>query len=194
MGYFSWRQGGRLVSRIATHMASFGHQSQRDMDYTAPRFPETGFRKPRRYRDRSRDRKTSRSWPHQRCAIPEPPPDSTLASERRRRASATFGAGTIIDVRNATPSPRPATAMWMVLSHRNQTASGPSRLQDISPTHRTPRRSVPVTAGQSANGIPTWCARVRPTLSSGAVGPLTPPLRYLDWRFAASPRIPVTTG
>ena len=69
----------------------------------APSLPETGFRKPRRCRNRSRDWQSSGPRPHQRCAILQPSPDSAPESERRRLASETFGAGTIIDSPNGMP-------------------------------------------------------------------------------------------
>ena len=67
-------------------------------DGTAPSLPETGFRKPRRYRNRTRGWQSPAPQRHRRCTTPVPPPHSTVVSMRRRPASETFGAETIIPV------------------------------------------------------------------------------------------------
>ena len=83
---------------------------------------------------------------------------------------------------------------WMFVSPRILTVLGQPRRQHTWPTYRNFPLSAGITAGRPARGIPPWCACVRPTLSSGAIGSLTPPLRYLARWIAAAPRIPATTG
>ena len=71
---------------------------------------------------------------------------------------------------------------WILVSSPIQTVLGQLRQQDVSPTYGNIRLSAVITAGRQARGIPPWCACVRPSLSTGAAGPLTLALRYFDGR------------
>ena len=85
----------------------------------------------------------------------------------------TFGPGTIIDVRTATPSPSRAAVHESLEFPRNQTPLAPPRLRTMSPVYGIlPPSAVPI-AGRTMRRIPPWCALVRSVLITGAVGLLT---------------------
>ena len=82
--------------------------------------------------------------------------------------------------------PTPRRREWMLKSARNPTALGRLRLRDVWPAYRILRLSVFLTARPWAREPPPLCARVRPRLSTGAVGPLTPCRRRFDrWTVTA---------
>ena len=106
---------------------------------------------------------------------------------------ATFGAGTIIDVRNGSPS-LPCGSSSGLPDHRE---AGRHRTSPTPGDHRvSPATAALVGSHLRPPGasIPPWCACLRPGLSSGAFRSLTVTSAASTNGWSASGHVPLRTG
>ena len=113
--------------------------------------------------------------------------------DRTSDALATLGAGTIIDVRNGSPSlpcgsssgsPNPRETGW----HRTSPTPGDHRVSPATATLAGSHLRPPGTS------IPLWCACLRPSLSSGAFRLLTAASAASTYGLSASGHMPLGVG